>query len=93
MLQITEQQVAAGLGARWPTAHRCGDPAAKPSNPENGLSDLLREFLGRLSTDGIDLDHADPRPPLGADLGRLHQGMVHNWSSNAVFRKLLLTFP
>jgi hypothetical protein len=50
MLQITEQQAAAGLGSRWPTAHTGTATSREASSPEDGLSNLLREFLGRLSS-------------------------------------------
>jgi hypothetical protein len=53
MLQITEQPSGAG-GSRWPT----GNAAREASRPENGSSNLLlREFLGRLSSAHLDLDH------------------------------------
>ncbi|KRR03001.1 hypothetical protein CQ10_18465 [Bradyrhizobium valentinum] len=56
MLQITEQH-AAGLASRWPTAHKRGDPRREASSPESGLSNLLLEFLGRLSSADLDLDY------------------------------------
>jgi hypothetical protein len=56
MLQITEQQAAAGLGSRWPTAHASAATQPRSVQP-SGLSNLLREFLGWLSSAHLDLDH------------------------------------
>jgi hypothetical protein len=58
MLQITESN---GGGVGIAVADRTHTPARRPSreasNPENGLSNLLREFLGQLSSAHLDLDH------------------------------------
>ena len=58
MLQIPEQEAAAGLGSRWLTAHISAATSRKAPSPENGLSNLQPEFLGWQSSGGIDLDHA-----------------------------------
>jgi hypothetical protein len=62
MLQFTEQQAAAGLGSRWSTTHTSAATRREACSPENGLSNLPREFLGRQSS-GIDLEHAVPDRP------------------------------
>jgi hypothetical protein len=45
MLQITEQQVAAGLGSRW-RAHQRGDPAAKRPAQKTGWATYCANSLG-----------------------------------------------
>jgi len=51
------------LGSRWPPPHPpAWRPSREASSPENGLSNLLREFLGRQSSGSVDLDHAVPAP-------------------------------
>jgi len=56
MLQITEQQAAAGLGSRWPTAHTGAATQPRSVQPKK-RAEQLREFLGRLSNAHLDLDH------------------------------------
>src|SRR5258705_5492099 len=48
-----------GGGPHTPTRR----PSREASSPENGLSNLLREFLGRLPSAHLDLDHGSAALP------------------------------
>jgi hypothetical protein len=57
MLQITESN-GGGVGIAVADRHTPARRASREaSSPENGLTNLLREFLGRLSSAHLDLDH------------------------------------
>src|SRR2546430_7339664 len=81
MLQITEQQAAAGLGSRWPTAHTGAATRLRNVQPKNGLSNLLREFLGRPSSAHLDLDHGS------AAAAPRHSDEHQNCSTSSPFPK------
>jgi hypothetical protein len=58
MLQIPEPVSGGGVGIAVANCTSSAATSRKVPSPENGLSNLLREFLGWQSSGGIDLDHA-----------------------------------